>query len=100
MNYLKTRDGSIELSLYIQPGASKSRLLGEHDGALKIAIQSPPVDGKANKALIAYIAELTDISKKSIEIVRGEKSRKKCLRLHQASLETIEEAIRRALPDS
>jgi uncharacterized protein (TIGR00251 family) len=60
-----------------QPGAKKSEIVGVVEGALKIKIQSPPVDGAANKKLIEFMASLLDIRKSGVEILNGEKSRKK-----------------------
>lgn len=68
------------LSIRVVPNASKSEL-GEWlaDGSLKIRIQSPAQDGKANKALVAFLAKLTGVSKNRIAIRSGETSRQKLI---------------------
>ena len=71
------RPGSIVIEVHIQPGAKKSEIVGVVAGALKIKIQSPPVDGAANKKLIEFLAGLLEIKKSGVEILNGEKSRKK-----------------------
>jgi len=68
--------GSI-LCLYIQPGASRSEIRGIHGERLKLKIKSPPVDGKANAEVIEFLAELFEISKTKVQILRGESSRSK-----------------------
>lgn len=67
--------GKVLLTIYLQPGAKKSEVSGMHDGHIKIKINSPPVDGKANEALILFLSEFLDIPKSKIKIVSGEKSR-------------------------
>ncbi|RKF15943.1 YggU family protein [Alginatibacterium sediminis] len=73
-------DGSLALRVYLQPKASRDQILGLHDGALKIAITAPPVDGKANAHLIKYLSKQLSIAKSKISISSGELNRHK--RLH------------------
>lgn len=67
----------VRLSVKVQPRSSREALLGVHDGALKIALTAPPVDGEANAALIAYLAGALGVPKRSVRIVRGETSKTK-----------------------
>ena len=55
--YLRQTASGVELSLLVQPRASRTRVVGEHDGRLKVAVASPPVDGAANDALLEFLAE-------------------------------------------
>lgn len=91
MMITEQKDGSILLSVYIQPGASKSEIVGPHNGSLKIRIQSPPVDGKANDALIEFLSNLLKVSKRSIEVVKGQTQRNKVVKITGASLKQISE---------
>lgn len=75
----KDSDGTV-LDCHIQPGASKSRVAGEYDNRIKIAVAAPPVDGKANTALRAYFSKLLKIPAGRIRLISGETGRKK--RLH------------------
>lgn len=59
----------------MQPGAKKSEVSGMHDGHIKIKVNSPPVDGKANDALILFLSDFLNIPKSTIKIIFGEKSR-------------------------
>lgn len=71
----------IILTIYLQPGAKQSEVCGTHDGNIKIKVNSPPIDGKANAALIRFLANYLDIPKSSIKLVSGQKSRIKKLKL-------------------
>ncbi|MFL5328970.1 MAG: DUF167 domain-containing protein [Gemmataceae bacterium] len=74
----ETKDGVI-INVRVQPGAKKSRVIGPHGDAIKIAIAAPPVEGKANAALVEFIAELFSVKRSQVELVRGETSRSKTL---------------------
>lgn len=83
------KDGSVLLSLYVQPRAGKNELAGVHDGALKLRLTTPPVDGKANKAVIAFFAKILKVPKSSLVLVRGLKNRRKQLQVTDMDEETI-----------
>ena len=74
--YRKTPDGWL-LTLHIQPGAKKSEVVGLHGDALKVRIASPPVDGKANEALVTFIADQLGLPKRAVQLVKGDTSRAK-----------------------
>ena len=69
------------LDLHVQPGTKKSEVVGLHGDALKLRIASPPVDGRANAALIAYLAAALWVPKQSLAVIRGETSRRKTVRV-------------------
>ena len=68
---------AIILTVYAQPKAANTRIAGIHGEALKISVAAPPVEGKANEALIKYLAKLFQIPKSAIAIKSGEQSRTK-----------------------
>lgn len=78
-------DGSVVLTLHIQPGAKKTEIVGLHGEALKIRLAAPPVDGKANAALIAFLAGVCGVSKASVVLVSGESARAKRVRVTGAA---------------
>jgi len=86
----RAADGSVILTLHIQPGAKKTEITGLHGDALKIRLAAPPVDGKANAALIAFLAKACGVSKSSVELVSGDTSRAKRVRVSGADLATVE----------
>ena len=69
------------LILHIQPGAKRTEIVGQHGDALKIRLAAPPVDGKANAELIRFLAERLRVPRSAIELVSGESSRAKRLRV-------------------
>ncbi|MBL8952617.1 MAG: DUF167 domain-containing protein [Myxococcaceae bacterium] len=75
--WLKAVAGGVELLVLVQPRASRSRVIGEHDGRLKVALAAAPVDGEANAALIDLLAALFDVRKSAIALSEGETSRRK-----------------------
>lgn len=87
------KDG-IVLKLYIQPRASKNEIIGIYDGvALKIRLTSPPVEGAANAACIKLIADILGIRKNQIELVSGQKSRIKQIKIIGISLKEAENSL-------
>ncbi|WP_264158735.1 DUF167 domain-containing protein [Noviherbaspirillum aerium] len=79
------------MTVQVQPNARKSEIAGLHDDAVKIRLQAPPVDGKANEALIRFIADLLDIPKSRVAISHGQASRRKLVEISGAK---ADEAIR------
>lgn len=80
------RDGDdVLLSCYLQPRASKDEVIGEHDGAVKIRIAAPPVDGEANDALVAFLAKQFGVAKRAVQIESGQTGRRKSVRIQQPS---------------
>ena len=73
--------GTLLLHLKVQPNASRSGIAGPHGDRLKIRLQSPPQDGKANQELISFLSKLLDIPKSSMELIRGQTSRDKTIRV-------------------
>ena len=94
MPFLCSRgDHDVILDLYIQPRASRSRIVGLHDKSIKLAVSAPPIDGRANKEVTAFIAKLLKLPKSSIEIISGHQGRRKRLRIKGLS----ENNVRRIL---
>lgn len=69
------------MSVRVLPGARKSALAGEENGRLKVRLQAPPVEGKANKALIAFLAGELGLKKNRVELRTGHRSRDKLVLL-------------------
>jgi len=72
------RDGeTITLSLHVQPGAKRSEIAGLHGEALKVKLAAPPVEGRANDALLEYITELFAVPLRNARLIQGARSRHK-----------------------
>lgn len=67
----------VVLQVQVQPRSSRNLIVGLQGDALKIKLTSPPVEGAANKACCAYLAKLFGVAKSSVELIAGDKSRKK-----------------------
>lgn len=78
---VKESGGAVTFSVRVVPRASKTEIVGEHDGALKVRIAAPPVEGAANEELIKFFAKTFGVAKSSVEIVSGEQGRKKTVRI-------------------
>lgn len=70
------------LTLYCQPGARQTRLVGWHGGLPKVQLSAPPVDGAANAALLAWLAERTGLPKRAVTLISGTTARTKRVRLN------------------
>ena len=79
--FLTTANDDLLLNVYVQPRASKNQVCGIQGEELKIRLTSPPVDGAANKLCREFVADLFDVAKSSVEIIAGETSRHKRLRI-------------------
>ena len=82
-------DGRITLTLHIQPGAKKTAFAGLHGDALKIRLAAPPVDGKANEALLRFVAETLHLPKSSVCLKSGQTSRRKVVEVSGTTAEEI-----------
>lgn len=81
----KIRGNDIIIKVKIVPGSSKNKIIGAYNDALKISITAPPVEGKANKKCIAYLAKYFDVAKSKIEIISGQTSKNKLIKIYDIS---------------
>lgn len=81
-------DGSVVLHVHVQPGAGRSAIVGRHGAALKVRIAAPPVEGRANEATRALLAEELGLPEAAVEVTGGEHSRSK--RFLLVGLEAVE----------
>lgn len=95
---LRAAGDGVTLAVRAQPGARKTAITGiygEGEAAqLKIAVQAPPVEGRANAALIEFLAQCFSIPKPAVELVSGEGSRSKVFRLRGIALARAESVLR------
>jgi uncharacterized protein len=86
---------SLEITLHVQPRARRTEIAGEFNGALKLKVMAPPVDDAANKAVIQFFASFLSVPKSRIEIISGEKSREKKIRIGGVKLSDFEARLAR-----
>ena len=78
VSYLRLeKDGSVIVDIHVIPNAARTQADGTHDGALRVRLHAPPVDGKANIALGAWLANTLGIAKSHVALVRGQTSKRK-----------------------
>jgi uncharacterized protein (TIGR00251 family) len=81
------------LSVRVHPGARKNGVTGVHAGALKISLTAPPVDGKANEAVIAFLADALHLPRARVALVAGATSRAKMVRITGKSAAEVAAAL-------
>ena len=87
--WLRVAGDDVVLSLHIQPGAKRTEVAGVHGEALKIRLNAPPVDGKANDALIAFLADRLGVPKARVVLEAGQTSRSKRVRVVGVAAEAV-----------
>lgn len=96
--WLSTKNGlAVMLTVYAQPKAAHTQIAGVHGDALKIRVAAPPIEGKANEALIKFLAKLFRIPKSAIMIQSGEQSRTKHFLVKGLSYSHAKEVIEKNL---
>jgi uncharacterized protein (TIGR00251 family) len=88
--WLKVLPDGVELSVLVQPRASRTRVVGEHDGLLKIQLAAPPVDGEANAALVEFLAKLLGVPRRQVTLTAGDASRRKRVSLQGVDAAQVE----------
>ena len=91
--WLRQGERQTTLTLHIQPGAKKTEIVGIHGDALKIRLAAPPVDGKANAALIAFVADRLGLAKSAVSLKSGQTSRRKVLEVTAAPADTVQRLL-------
>ena len=91
MSWFQAHRETVTLTLHIQPGAKKTEVAGLHGDALKIRLAAPPVDGKANAALIDFLAGKLGVAKSAVVLKSGQTSRRKVVEV------SVSEALVQAL---
>ncbi len=86
--------GELTFNVRVIPRASKTEIVGERDGALKVRIASPPVDGAANAELIKHLAKRFGVSRNDITIIGGETSKNKRIKIANLSQSKFDEVTR------
>jgi uncharacterized protein (TIGR00251 family) len=93
---VEVEDGVI-LSVHAQPNARRTEIVGPHGHALKIRVAAPPIDDRANEALITFVATTFGLHRSDVSIRSGSSSRHKRLRLEGVTLETASAILDRHL---
>lgn len=86
---LRKTDAGVEVFLYLQPRASRNKVIGLQGEELKVALTAPPVEGAANKACCAFLAKFCSLPKSCVKLVSGDTSRHKRVLLEGGDLQEI-----------
>lgn len=93
----EARDG-VSFAVRVNPRSSRTRFLGlmgeGAEAAFRIALAAPPVEGRANEELISYLADLLDVPKSAVEVIAGEHSRNKVVRVRGCSTAQVQNALK------
>jgi uncharacterized protein (TIGR00251 family) len=81
------------LQVKVLPRSSRNAIVGKEEGLFRVKLTAPPVEGKANKALIGFLAKTLGVSSKDIEIISGKRSRKKSVRISGMSPIEVERLL-------
>lgn len=92
------KNGNTVIAIHAQPGAKKTTVTGLFNDRLKIALASPPVDGKANTTLIKFLSKTLRIPKASIQILSGETSREKRLIIRGLAIDELLTVLKKTFP--
>ena len=88
------RDNGVVVYIHVQPRAAKNAFAGIHDGAVKLRITAPPVDGKANALIVEILAKMFHVPKTAVTLASGQQSRRKRFRVagisYDAALKILE----------
>lgn len=87
---IREHAGSVTVDVLVQPRASRAKVGPIHDGRLKVAVTSPPVDGEANAAVIELFAKQLGVAKGAVEVIAGTSSRRKTLRITGVTAAVVE----------
>jgi uncharacterized protein (TIGR00251 family) len=79
--WIRAEANGVRLALRVQPGARRCRLIGNYGDRLKVAVQAPPTDGRANEALLDYLAACLQMRRAALQLVAGTTSRDKSVLL-------------------
>ncbi len=91
--WITVKNDGVHIAIYAQPGASRTEICGIHDGRLKIKVQAPPVEGAANRQLQKFLQKKLRVSKRSIILLRGDKSRQKTFLVKKATPDEVLAAL-------
>jgi uncharacterized protein (TIGR00251 family) len=85
--WYKRENDTVIINIYLQPGAKYTKIIGFYGDALKIRLASPPIDGRANHALLNFVAQLFDVSRCQVILIKGGKSRHKKVSITSSKIE-------------
>ena len=86
---IQESDEGLRIEVKVQPRSSRNQISGEQEGALKVKLTAPPVEGEANQALVNFLARSLKLPRKNIILIRGETTRNKLIEIRGISKEQL-----------
>jgi uncharacterized protein (TIGR00251 family) len=87
---VESRGQTVRVSVHVQPRAACNEIVGQHGSALKVRLQAPPVDGAANSALEALLAERLGVARRDVRVVAGTTSRAKTVEIEGTTVAAVQ----------
>ena len=88
-DWFRVHNDVLTLTLHVQPGAKRTEVVGLHGAALKVKLAAPPVEGKANEALLRFIADHFDVPLRNVELKQGGQSRHKVIAISATTMDPL-----------
>jgi len=96
---LAAADDGVVLSVYVQPGAGRTELIGRHGAALKVRVAAPPTGGRANDAVVELVAKVFNVKPPTVAVIGGPTNRQKRVKLTGVDLADARRILDTALDD-
>lgn len=80
-NWYRWQDKLLHIHIYLQPRASRNQIVGVHEDCLKIRLTAPPIDDRANDALLTFLAECFKVPTSRVQLIKGDRGRKKWVQI-------------------
>ncbi|HVG00598.1 MAG TPA: DUF167 domain-containing protein [Chloroflexia bacterium] len=90
---IQATPGGVTVKVIVAPRSPANKVVGEHNGAIKVALTAPPVEGAANKSRVEFLAKLLGVPRSSVTLVSGETSRQKMVKVLGVSMEQVIEKL-------
>ena len=93
MPAISEKEGAVRVSIYVQPRASRTEVVGDHGDSIKLRVAAPPVDGEANQEVVRFLAELLELPTGAVNVVSGQSSRRKIIEITGVSAEAVQRKL-------
>jgi uncharacterized protein len=93
IEYQEDEDGRISFKVRVVPRSARSQITGEHDGALRVRLRAPPVEGAANEELIETLSKAFHVPRRAVEITNGHASKLKQVRVTGTTASALQELV-------
>ncbi len=90
---MEQRGAEVRIKIRVQPRASRSEVVGEHDGALKVRLAAPPVEGEANRELVRFLGKLLGVAPSRVTVVSGATGKSKVVQIEGMAVADVERAL-------